>query len=80
MCLTDFYRLEMHSLVVGIFDPACEFVAPMDEGTLKTPNPKFRLFWCLIEIIDWSSGVIVSHVGIFDPSSELLPLWPIPSL
>jgi hypothetical protein len=25
----------------------------MDEGTVKTKNPKFRLYWCLIEFIDW---------------------------
>jgi len=25
----------------------------MDEGTIKTPNPKCRLYWCLIEFIDW---------------------------
>jgi|LakMenE01Jun11ns_1017448.scaffolds.fasta_scaffold7920011_1 hypothetical protein len=25
----------------------------MDEGTRKTPNPKCRLYWCLIEFIDW---------------------------
>ncbi len=26
LCLTDFYRLEIHSLIVGIFDPACELL------------------------------------------------------
>jgi hypothetical protein len=25
----------------------------MDEGTIKTPNPNCRLYWCLIEFIDW---------------------------
>ncbi len=25
----------------------------MDEGTIKTPNPKCRLYWCFIELIDW---------------------------
>ncbi len=25
----------------------------MDEGTIKTQNPKCRLYWCLIEFIDW---------------------------
>ncbi len=24
----------------------------MDEGTIKTPNPKCRLYWCLIDFID----------------------------
>ncbi len=27
-------------------------VVPMDEGTIKTPNPNCRLYWCLIEFID----------------------------
>ncbi len=26
--------------------------ATMDEGSIKTPNPKCRLYWCLIEFID----------------------------
>jgi hypothetical protein len=26
---------------------------PMDKITLKTPNPKCRLYWCLIEFRDW---------------------------
>jgi hypothetical protein len=25
----------------------------LDEGTIKTPNPKCHLYWCLIEFIDW---------------------------
>ncbi len=25
----------------------------MDEETIKTPNPKCRLYWCFIELIDW---------------------------
>jgi hypothetical protein len=25
----------------------------MDQIPIKTPNPKFRLYWCLIEFIDW---------------------------
>ncbi len=25
----------------------------MDKLTIKTPNPKCRLYWCLIEFIDW---------------------------
>jgi hypothetical protein len=28
------YRLEIHSLMVCIFDPACELLPPMDEGTI----------------------------------------------
>ncbi len=45
-------------------------IIPMDQITIKTPNPKSRLYWCLIEFI----GDTVSHVGIFDSSSELAPL------
>jgi hypothetical protein len=29
-----FNRLEIHSLMVGIFDPTCELLSPMDEGTI----------------------------------------------
>ncbi len=25
----------------------------MDQITIRTPNPKCRLYWCLIEFIDW---------------------------
>ncbi len=25
----------------------------MIKGTRRTPNPKCRLYWCLIEFIDW---------------------------
>jgi hypothetical protein len=25
----------------------------MDQITIKTPNPKCRLYWCLIEFMDW---------------------------
>jgi hypothetical protein len=28
MCLTDIYRLEIHSLMVGSFDLACELLPP----------------------------------------------------
>jgi hypothetical protein len=40
----------------------------------KTPNPECRPYWCLVEFIDWRYST-VSHVGIFDPSCELLPLY-----
>ncbi len=26
---------------------------PMDQITIKTPNPPCRLYWCLTEFIDW---------------------------
>jgi hypothetical protein len=45
----------------------------MDEGTIKTPNPKCHLHWYLIEFIDYRDTV--SHVDIFDPSCVLLPLY-----
>ncbi len=32
---------------------------PMDEITIKTPNPKCRLYWCLIEFIDWRYSMLV---------------------
>ncbi len=44
---------------------------PIDQITIKTSNPKCRLYCCLIEFIDLS----VSHVGIFDPCCKLAPLW-----
>ncbi len=43
----------------------------MDQITIKTPIPKCRLYWCLIES---EIGDTVSHVGIFDKSCELAPL------
>jgi hypothetical protein len=35
--------------------PICyiSFVALMDQISTKTPNPKCRLYWCLIELIFW---------------------------
>jgi hypothetical protein len=45
----------------------------MDEGTIKTPNPKCRLYWWFNRV--YRSGDTVSHVGIFDPSCELLPIY-----
>jgi hypothetical protein len=41
----------------------------MEQIYKKTPNPKGRLYWCLIE-----AGDTVSHVGIFDMLCEALPL------
>ncbi len=50
---------------------------PIDHITIKTPNPnpKCRLYWCLIEFIDWTYNQSVSHVGIFDLSCKLTPLY-----
>jgi hypothetical protein len=44
---------------------------PRDQITIKTPNPKFCLYWCLIEFIDWR----YSHAGIFESSCELAHLY-----
>jgi hypothetical protein len=49
-----------------------EIRAPMDEGTIKTPNPKCRLYRCLIEFIDWRYSQLCLY---FDPSCELFPLY-----
>ncbi len=42
-------------------------VSHLDQKSTKTPNLKSRLYWCLIEFLDWR----YSHVGIFDSSCEL---------
>jgi hypothetical protein len=47
-----------HRWLVQYFRPSLWTVAPMDEGTIKTPSPKCHLYWCLIEFID-SSCVIL---------------------
>ncbi len=31
----------------------CVWGLGMDQITIKTPNPKCRVYWCLIEFIDW---------------------------
>jgi hypothetical protein len=46
------------------------WVQTMDEETIKKQNPKCRLHWCLIKF-----GDTVSHVGIFDHSCELAPIY-----
>jgi hypothetical protein len=43
-------------LFSGIFHKACfdEITGTfMDKGIIKTANPKCRLYWCLIELMDW---------------------------
>ncbi len=37
----------------GVFYLVREYHKSMDEGTIKTQNPKCRLYWCLIGFIDW---------------------------
>jgi hypothetical protein len=46
---------------------------PHGQISIKTPNPKCRLYWCLIEFIDCTVDT-VNHLGIFNPSFELAPL------
>jgi hypothetical protein len=38
---------------LGLLSPKSWIVMPMDQITIKTPNSKCRLYWCLIELIDW---------------------------
>ncbi len=35
----------------------------MDQISIKTPNPKCRLFWCLVEFIDWRYSQSVGIVN-----------------
>ncbi len=30
-----------------------DYPVSMDQIAIKTPNPKCRLYWCLIDFIDW---------------------------
>ncbi len=49
--LTVSYIIIIHYFVIlywGVGAPQC-----MNQITIKTPNPKRRLHWCLIEFIDW---------------------------
>ncbi len=34
-------------------DPQPWLVGIMDQISIKTPNPKYHLYWCLLEFIDW---------------------------
>ncbi len=68
LCLTDFYRLEMHSLMLGIFDPACELlpswtkelylctVAPLP--SLWPPPPPPELYVQYVQYSMWLWGVV----------------------
>jgi hypothetical protein len=44
----------------------------MDEETIKTQNPKCRLYWCIIEFIDW---IYSQSCWYFRPLNELVPLY-----
>ncbi len=43
----------------------------INQITIKTPNPKFRLYWCFIEFIDWR---YCQSCWYFDPACELVAL------
>ncbi len=53
----------------------------MDEGTIKTSNPKCRLYWCFIEFLDWRYS---QSCWYFRPLlwtvAPLPSLWPPPPL
>ncbi len=48
-------------LVEESSSPPASFLLPIHQISIKTPNPKCRLYWCLLEFI-------------LDPSYELAPL------
>jgi hypothetical protein len=46
-----YFEFRIRNIVVLLTPPSIPF--SKDEGTMKTENPKCRLYWCLIEFIDW---------------------------
>ncbi len=44
------------------FRPSLWTVAPMDEGTIKTPSPKCRLYWCLCGCGGGVLSCVVDHI------------------
>jgi hypothetical protein len=46
------------SMMVKTYDKD-GLVWSMDEWTIKTPYPKCRLYWCLIEFIDWRYSLMM---------------------
>jgi hypothetical protein len=53
----------------------------MDEGTIKAPNPKCRLYWCLKEFIDWRYNQACWYFWpVLWISAPLPSLWPPPPL
>ncbi len=59
-------------------------VNTMDEGTIKTQNPKCRLYWCLINFIDWrysqSCWYFRPLLWTVAPLPSLLPPPPLPKV
>ncbi len=53
----------------------------MDEETIKTKNPKCRLYWCLIEFIDWRYSESCWYFRPFlETVAPLSSLWSPPPL
>jgi hypothetical protein len=47
---------------------------PMDQISIRTPYPKCRLYWCLIEFIDWR---YIHLSWYFRPPLFRLWIWPL---
>ncbi len=46
------YGVQLYTILTCVqFLPWMKYT--MDQITIKTPNPKCRLYWCFIEFIDW---------------------------
>ncbi len=75
-----FYRLEIHSHMVGIFNPAGELLPPMDKGTIKIPNPKClvynRVYGLEIHsvMLVFSTSLVYCCPSTFSLTSPPLPL------
>jgi hypothetical protein len=50
--IVHFGKTDFH-FVLWTACPARPNTKSMDQITIKTPNSKCRLYWCLIEFIDW---------------------------
>ncbi len=62
---------------VSIYRFKISKVPLMDEGTIKTQNPKCRLHWCSIEFIDWRYSQSYWYFGpLLWTFAPLLSLWP----
>ncbi len=71
-CIVDTDSKFIDSVTAINVDIGKDVTTSMGEGTIKTQNPKCRLYWCLIEFIDWRHS---QSCLIFDLSCELLPLY-----
>jgi hypothetical protein len=65
-----FYRLEIHSLMVCIFDPACELLPPLDEGTILVYSTVAPLLYFLSDLFPpppfpvYRAGIFKQFVGL----------------